>query len=240
MNIISYSLWGTNPRYLKGAIENVKAAKIHYPDWTCRLYIDETLPMEFCKEMKKRYDNVEFYMVQNTVGSWYGLFTRFFVADDPNVDRYIIRDCDSRLSKREADAVQEWVKSGLPFHCMFDHPWHSGVPILGGMWGAIKGCLPDMNQLIHTWIGQNKIMQKGPDQFFLRDIIWPVVKDVCMIHDEVSLPQYRNPKAIKFPTPREGYRFIGECFDENNNPAGDAAHPEHWKVLKDFLEGKPV
>lgn len=240
MNIISYSLWGTTPRYLKGAIENVKTAKQYYPDWVCRFYVDKTLPMEFCNEMKKRYPDVEFYMVDNNIGSWYGLFWRFFVADDPQVERFIIRDTDSRLSKREADAVQEWIKSSIPFHCMVDHPWQSGVPILGGMWGAVKGCIPNMTDLIHQWIGQNKIMHKGPDQFFLRDVIWPMVKDKCIVHDEISLPQYRNPKAKPFPSPRESYRFVGECFDENNNPAGDAAHPEHWKILRDFLEGKQV
>ena len=30
-----------------------------------------------------------------------GMFWRFLVADDPTVDRYIIRDSDSRLNARE-------------------------------------------------------------------------------------------------------------------------------------------
>ena len=239
MNVISYSLWGTLPKYLKGAIENVRLAKDIYPDWKCRFYVDKTVPMEFCKEMHKRYDS-DFYLIDNPFGSWHGLFWRFYVSDDPTVDRYIIRDCDSRLSRREAYAVDEWIKSGKPFHCMKDHPWQSGVPILGGMWGAVHGCIPNMKDLIHRWINVNMITQKGPDQFFLRDVVWPMVKDRCIEHDEVSIPQYRNPAARPFPTPREGYRFVGEVFDENNLPSGDAAAPEHWRILKDFLEGKPV
>jgi hypothetical protein len=30
------------------------------------------------------------------------MFWRFLVADDPTVDRYIVRDSDSRLNAREA------------------------------------------------------------------------------------------------------------------------------------------
>ena len=34
-----------------------------------------------------------------------GMFWRFMVADDPTVDRYIIRDTDSRLNARERSAL---------------------------------------------------------------------------------------------------------------------------------------
>lgn len=239
MNIISYGLWGTQPIYLKGAVENAKAAKTIYPDWKCRFYIDKSVPADFCKEMHNRYGS-EFFMIENPFGAWHGLFWRFYIADDPTVERFIVRDCDSRLSQREAAAVNEWIKSGLPFHCMKDHPWQSGVPILGGMWGAVHGCIPNMVGLISQWTREQAVMTKGPDQFFLRDVVWPMVQDKCIEHDEISIPQYRNQKAIPFPVPREGYRFVGERFDEYNNPSGDEAHPAHWMILKDFLQGKQV
>ncbi len=37
-----------------------------------------------------------------------GMFWRFLVADDPQVDRFIVRDSDSRLNARDAYAVAEW------------------------------------------------------------------------------------------------------------------------------------
>jgi hypothetical protein len=233
-NVISFSLWGKLPIYIYGAFENIKLAKRFYPDWKCRFYIDKSLDINIAKQLHD--SGADIYLVDNISGSWRGLFSRFYISDDQTVDRFIVRDCDSRLSLREAYAVEEWIESELPFHCMVDHPWQSGVPILGGMWGATKGCIPNMKDLIHQWINTKMITQKGPDQFFLRDMIWPIVKDNCLVHDEVSLPQYRNPKAIPFPTKRDEYRFVGERFDEYNKPSGDAAHPEHWKILKDFLD----
>ena len=52
MNIISFSLYGDNPMYLRGAIENIKLAKIYYPEWKCRFYIDDSIKQELIEEIK--------------------------------------------------------------------------------------------------------------------------------------------------------------------------------------------
>lgn len=36
---ISFGLYGNNPKYTAGAIENTKLAKIYYPGWKCRFYV---------------------------------------------------------------------------------------------------------------------------------------------------------------------------------------------------------
>jgi hypothetical protein len=61
---------------------------------------------------------------------------RFLVASDPNIERYVIRDIDSRISRREKLAVDEWIASGKQFHVMRDHPSHSNNAMSGGMWGG--------------------------------------------------------------------------------------------------------
>ena len=48
---------------------------------------------------------------------------------------YLCRDLDSRFSKREAAAVEEWLQSGRAIHSMRDHPAHT-TPLLGAAWGA--------------------------------------------------------------------------------------------------------
>ena len=44
------------------------------------------------------------------------MFWRYYIADDASVDRYLVRDADSRLSVREARAVEEWILSGVRTH----------------------------------------------------------------------------------------------------------------------------
>ena len=58
------------------------------------------------------------------MGNTSGMFWRFMVASDPTVDRYIIRDVDSRLNARDRIAVEDWIQSGYAVHTMRDHVNH--------------------------------------------------------------------------------------------------------------------
>ncbi len=79
-----------------------------------------------------------------------GMFWRFLAADDQRADAAIFRDVDSRISEREAHAVQEWLASGRAFHIMRDHPRH-WRPMMGGMWGVRPGALPPIRGLYTRW-----------------------------------------------------------------------------------------
>lgn len=63
------------------------------------------------------------------------------------VDRWIVRDSDSRLNPRERFAVEEWIQSGKAVHTIRDHPNHER-PLNGGLWGGTKGAVSGMNNLI--------------------------------------------------------------------------------------------
>jgi hypothetical protein len=208
--IISFSLWGLNPVYNVGAVKNAELAKIIYPDWVCRYYYGESTSKETIDKLTT-FDNVELINM-GVEGDWTGMFWRFYPSSENDVDVVIVRDCDSRLNQREKDAVDEWLKSDKGFHIMRDHPAH-GTEILGGMWGSKKGVVNNMKELIDDYI-------KGDfwqvDQNFLREKIYPSVKDNSMVHDEFF-------EHKPFPTEREPKRFVGQAFDEND----EMLYPEH-------------
>ena len=136
--IISFSLWGDNPKYTVGAIRNAELAKQIYPDWICRFYLGQSVPDKIVW-LLEAMQNVE--LVHKPVdGDWTGMFWRFEPASEEDVEVMISRDTDSRLNMREKAAVEEWLKSDKRFHIMRDHPFHK-FPVLGGMWGAKKGVL---------------------------------------------------------------------------------------------------
>ena len=58
MKLITFSLWGQNPKYLIGAIRNAELAKKIYPDWTCRFYVAKSVPSQIILQLEK-FDNVE-------------------------------------------------------------------------------------------------------------------------------------------------------------------------------------
>jgi hypothetical protein len=149
-------------------------------------------------------------------GDWTGMFWRFYPAGEQDVDVVIIRDCDSRLNNREKDAVNEWLNSDKGFHIMRDHPYHT-TEILGGMWGSKKGVTPNIKQQIESYI-------KGDfwqvDQNFLRDIIYPIVKNNSLVHDE-----FFDKKP--FPSKNEPKRFVGQAFNDKD----EMLYPEHANHL---------
>jgi protein O-GlcNAc transferase len=212
--IISFSLWGTNPVYNVGAIRNAELAKEIYPDWICRFYYGKS-SLDSTIEKLKSFDNVEL-VDMDVDGDWTGMFWRFYPASDNDVDVVIVRDCDSRLNIREKYAVDEWLNSDKGFHIMRDHPAH-GTEILGGMWGSKKGTVTEMKPLIEEYVKGNFWQV---DQNFLREKIYPSVKDNSMVHDE-----YFEHKP--FPVVREYKQFVGQAFDDND----EMLYPEHINHL---------
>ena len=197
--IISYSLWGDNERYTHGALRNSELANEIYPDWICRFYIGKSVPDDIIKSLKEK-GNTQLILM-NKLGDWYSMFWRFLPASDSNVDVMISRDCDSRLTLRERAAVEEWLKSDKLFHIMRDHPYHK-TEILGGMWGVKKPLLNDMKEMI----GKYRIGNFWQvDQNFLREKVYPMVKDQTMVHDEF----FSNKP---FPYARDDKHFVGQAY----------------------------
>jgi len=215
--LITFSLWGNNPKYTIGAIRNAELSEKIYPGWVCRYYIGESVPDKIIETLES-FSNTEIIRMGES-GNWSGMFWRFYPAGEEDVEVMLSRDTDSRLNYREKSAVDEWLESNKGFHIMRDHPGH-GTEILGGMWGVKRGVLPNIKKQIDNY-------RKGEfwqvDQNFLREVIYPIVKKNSIIHDEFH--NYNNDKR-PFPTTRKNKEFVGDVFDENDN-----RHPQYWKLI---------
>ena len=192
-NIIAFSLWGTDSYYMEGALENAFLAKHIYPEWMCRFYVDTSIP----RSVIERLIQVGSQVIQfnQPVQGDYGRFWRFFVANDPTVDRFLCRDCDCRLNVKERVAVEEWIESSQCFHLMRDNVIHSEL-ILAGMWGGIAGVLPDIRTKSEEYY--RRCGDRWADQHFLREEIWPLIKPYSLTHD--AFYELGNSK----PFPRYG------------------------------------
>lgn len=202
MRVVSYSLWGNNPKYNIGALRNAELVSKLYPGWQARFYVGTNTPVETINGLHKCGAHV---IDMKKPGDWTGMFWRFEAASDPDVDVMISRDCDSRITAREVAAVKQWIESGSMFHIMRDHPHHA-TEILGGMWGVRAPLLSNMSDLIQEYV-------KGDfwqvDQNFLREVIYPKVVQFSIVHDEFF-------QKIAFPTKRINDEFVGLAFDEND------------------------
>lgn len=199
MKVISFSLWGDDKLYCQGAIENVKLAKIHYPDWVCRFYVEKNCPaIQGLKDMDEEcqlviMDDGSDKAVDRTQDDWHmdnghiGMLWRFYAIDDPNVRTAIFRDCDSRIGLREAVAVREWMNSGYPMHRMHECKEHWNAQVMGGMWGvhttAISG---SVQQSIDKYLKVYRKIRNEPwifvDLWWIMDCLWPQLSSGCMGH----------------------------------------------------------
>ncbi|PLL14737.1 UDP-N-acetylglucosamine-peptide N-acetylglucosaminyltransferase [Tabrizicola sp. TH137] len=196
-NIISFSLWGDNPVYVHGAIVNARLAPNMYYGWTCRFYCDSTVPADALQIL--RDEGAQVVMMTDPALQAVRPMWRFFASDDPDVDRFICRDTDSRLNAQELIAVEDWIRSGKRFHVMRDHIYHMEL-MLAGMWGGVAGVIPDMKGLIMQ--AQRHFNNRFGDQAFLMEQVWPLIRDDLCTHDSIYGFRGKDfPDAYRVPRP---------------------------------------
>jgi tetratricopeptide (TPR) repeat protein len=180
-NVISISLWGNHERYLSAAILNVQLAPHIYPGWRCRFWVDGTVPERVLDELKQHGADL---VVMQRANNYDGAFWRFLVADDPQVDRYLVRDADAVINVRERVAVDAWIASGRHFHMMRDW-WTHCEPMLAGLWGGVGRALPPLAPRIEAFIARRPYMSRDMDQQFLRNEVWPYARESALVHDSI-------------------------------------------------------
>lgn len=218
-NRVCFSLWGTNPMYHVGAMENIKQYAELLPEFVCRFYIDSSLDEKYSDNLRAVAESVnkeiEIIKVEKTDENA-GMFWRFDGAEDDTTLVFLSRDTDSRLTIREATAVKKWLQSDYSLHIMRDHPYHT-VHILGGLWGTRFKNMKNVLILYKNYPQKNK----GCDQNFLDTEIYPrFVKD-CYVHDDIT--HLKESWALPFPTPREITQvgtpeFVGDVYDVDSKP----------------------
>lgn len=200
--IISFSLWGDNPKYNIGAIRNAELAKQYFPEYVCHFHYNDTVPKQYIDSLKE-FDNTKLLKTDTAV---FGAFWRFRSMVEGTI--VLSRDTDSRLSMRERLIIDDWIDSNKKLITIRDHANHYEFPILAGMWGIRDGLdIQDMNNISlydkHVYL---------MDQFYLRDKIWPKYMDNSLVYGLKETIWMRNTyKDI-------GKDFIGQTYDENDIP----------------------
>jgi len=199
--ITSLSVWGDAPRYIVGANRQYELTKKYYPDWEFRIYTDD----------KNKFSNLtDANIIEVTDGS-YGMYWRFRAMFEDENNIVIVRDSDSRITVREQRAVNEWIASDKKFHTFRDHQAHFEFPIIGCAFGY-KGKFNKQTETLLNSYTQELNYYVG-DQIFLKDVIWPLVKDNAMIHSmhDSWFKETRNQLV-------NPYDFCGNGYDENDMP----------------------
>lgn len=203
--IISFSLWGDNPKYTVGAIINAQLAAKIFPEWECHFYYNDSVP-NLVISCLSNFSNVKVIKVEDNT---FGAFWRFRSMVSNTI--VLSRDTDSRLSLRERQIIDEWSLSDDKLCTIRDHANHYEFPILAGMWG-IKDGLDDQDMADISFYDKPVYLM---DQFYLRDKIWPKYRNTISEYGLKETVWMRNSYTSI------GRDFIGQTYDENNYPVYD-------------------
>lgn len=139
LKVIGFSLFGKDRLYYDYLDANVYRAAELLPDWTIRVYHDNSIDKSVicekqCLEHKttkilenQYYDNIDFCDVEKIPhtfhNTWNGIYMlpmswRWLPIGDYFVDVFISRDTDSCIDRREQAAVQQWLLETTLFHIM--------------------------------------------------------------------------------------------------------------------------
>ncbi|WP_124379046.1 hypothetical protein [Pseudomonas synxantha] len=186
-----------------------------FPAWRCRVYLDNTVPASILRRLQDAGAQI-IDMSGTARGGIHPLMWRFLVVDDTEVDRYLIRDADSLLSEREQAAVKQWVTSDYWFHHMRDYFTHTEL-ILAGLWGGCRGGLMTLKPLMQAWLARQADVTRFADQIFLREIVWPTLRQSVLSHDD----WFDFHGAVPFP-PHPPIRWRTESFHVGSNASFQA------------------
>lgn len=216
-NVISFALWGTKPVYCYGAMINLVLSRDIYPGWTCRYYVDASVPRRCIAYL--RDNGAEIFNIEDQYPNA-GQLQRFLVMNDQGVGRFLVRDCDARLSVEESKLVQEWIDSGRSFHVIRDHILHNAL-MMAGLWGGRTDTGIDIVALMRTYFKAGTTTIYGDDQRMLGSVLWPLIRKRSLVHDryyrladvdEVVPPKkkghfgagYQKPAAVRDEAERLG------------------------------------
>ena len=227
--IISFSIWGDIRLYCIGAIKNALIAQKIFPEWICRYYYDSTVPNIIIDYLKK-LDNVELIFIKQNSGGkiykevgQYGMFWRFYPFNDNDVDIFMIRDIDSRLSKYEYIKINDFINSDYILHVFINNNENK---FLRGGSSTFKNYLNNKNTRIinnnkldiYNLIGNidKKNVNFYDDENFLNNIIYPLYKNYYINNSREDINNSREDiNNIDFK--KITGRYVGDVVDEYDN-----------------------
>jgi len=227
--IVALSIYGTTSKFSNNPMYSwdtyilpfleplANEVKLLLPSWTIRVYVDFTGATKYQRDFFYKFSNVDVCDITNLPLFGSSIFTylpgklwRFLPIFDPYVDYVLSRDLDSPIIKRETETLDMWTSDEQEkyyFYIARDHREHD-IPIPGGLWGAAtvraRSYFFDIFQpMLIPSIAS--LYSDAGDQLFLRDFVWPKVKERSLSFDSYNCKQFGGRPFLS-------QRPRGNCF----------------------------
>jgi len=217
-----------------GVVRNAQLMPIIYPGWTLHVYTSRLLIGRGAhyKAANNSYISDHVIKTLELLGSkvmyvdavdgkrFPAQLWSYLVADRPEVDLFLIRGAEQRLTKRELAVVHHWSGSEKTVHCIKDHPKHSHRTFLDSLWGAKSKDLlsllgnTSMQQFIETHTNQfnGTQLELVP---YIENILYEKIKKNIVYYDSITCEQ---PDSLPFPIARRDSFYVGQKYNAHEQP----------------------
>jgi len=84
-------------------IENLELIREHFPSWKTFVYIGNDVPIHIIERIQQ-FENTVIKYTNDTGAN--NMIHRFYAIDEPDVQRMVVRDADSRVHERDRWAIR--------------------------------------------------------------------------------------------------------------------------------------
>lgn len=204
--VFSFSLYGDNPKYTWGCLENAKIIQRRFPSALMFVYTAASVPVDIVDKLNA-YPHVRVIPVPVREGSK-GMFDRYLAIDASECDVMFVRDADSRIHERDAACIEDFLAAPTKLmQIVRDHFYHRSV-VSGGIFALRKAALQDS---MASMIAKSPFHKTNymADQFFLENTFYKRLLSHAQIYDRYARFEPRH-LLTPFRVPIADNLFIGQ------------------------------
>ena len=179
-NVISFSLWGPKLFYTYGAMINLVLSRKVYPDWTCRFYIDATVPPACIAFLRENGAELQLHGGRVSGRRTVPALPGHERSDGRLFPGARLRCAGIRRRGRSRSAMDRQLICRST--SLRDHVMHNEL-VMGGVWAGRTDCGIDIVELMRRYFVAGPTAKYGHDQRMLGLLLWPLIRNHCLVHD---------------------------------------------------------
>lgn len=194
MKVFSFCLYGTQPHYYTGLLDNIDIIQKYYPDFTIFVYLGECDPSWVLPESVT--------VVKTGKAGPINMLFRYKPLHFAEIG--FVRDTDSRITERDRWCIDEFLKSNYSYHIIRDHVWHKSK-IMGGLFG--------WKENYELQFDENHPSGYGYDEGVLSETFYPAIRDKTLVHTNINGYLKEHTERIQIPQTNP-FDFVGNVYKQ--------------------------
>lgn len=178
---MSFCLYGTEPNYYTGLLENLTLLQAWCPTVSVVVYKGVCDPSWTLPRWVR--------VVETGKEGAINMLYRYLPLLTEPVG--FVRDTDSRITERDRWCMTEFLSSSRLYHVIRDHRWHKS-PIMGGLFGW-KRPLPDLV------LPLDLTAEYGTDEAVLTTVLYPRIVSELLVHTNIYARHREHSERIQLP-----------------------------------------